>query len=68
MLGQYGLPESRVLAMPLPELDAFMRQARQLQAGLLLPRLPLVRTTATPSSPVTAAKGGTTYISKRRKT
>lgn len=64
MLGQYGLPESRVLAMSLLELDAFMRQARQLQAGLLLPRLPLIRTAAATSS---ADKGGTTYISKRRK-
>ncbi|MDO4693042.1 MAG: hypothetical protein Q4A62_00225 [Eikenella sp.] len=68
MLGQFGLPESRVQAMSLPELSAFVRQADIIQRARrpLFPTPPLIPAPPAPAS-VPAGSHTTTYVSKRRK-
>ena len=66
MLGEYGLPETRIQAMTLPELEGFLRQAALLRHGQTLP--PLLLQTASALPPAPKAGGHTqTFISKRRK-
>lgn len=69
MLGQFGLPESRVQAMSLPELAAFVRQADLLQRARrpLFPALPLIPAAPAPATVPAGPSNTTTYVSKRRK-
>ncbi|QMT40001.1 hypothetical protein [Neisseria shayeganii] len=70
MLGQFGLPESRVQAMSLPELAAFVRQADLIQRARrpLLPAAPIISAAPAPASVPAGPSDTTTYVSKRRKT
>lgn len=67
MLGRFGLPEQRVLAMTLPELNSFMRQARQLLSAYQVVPLPVPTPAAKPAAVPPGKSSGTTFISKRVK-
>ena len=70
LLGRFGLSEERVGEMTLPELNSFVRQARQLlstyQSVPVLIPVPSAPPPS-PSKPKPSGKGATTYISKRQK-
>lgn len=66
MLGGFGIPESRVAAMTLPELDGFMMQAALLRraAQSLIP-MPFFQAASAPNTDPSGGKSQT-YISKRK--
>ena len=67
MLGRFGLPEERVLSMTLPELNSFMRQARQLLSAYQVVPIPVPTPAANPTAAPPGKSSGTTFISKRVK-
>ncbi len=67
MLGRFGLPEERVLSMTLPELNSFMRQARQLLSAYQVVPIPVPTPTVKPATTSPSSGDTTTFISKRVK-